>query len=45
MTNTEILALKKNRLQYLQGNGKNIDSNGVVKKLIREIRSLENKTQ
>lgn len=41
MNKNEILALKKNRLTYLQGNGKNIQSSGVVKKLIRQIRNLE----
>lgn len=41
MNKNEILALKKNRLAYLQGNGKNIQSSGVVKKLIRQIRNLE----
>lgn len=41
MNKNEILALKKNRLAYLQCNGKNIQSSGVVKKLIRQIRNLE----
>ena len=45
MTLNDKLVLKRNRLAYLQSNGKNIDSPGVVKKLVREIRSLENKTQ
>lgn len=43
MTRENELAIKKNRLAYLEGNGKNIDSNGVVKKLRRQIANLENK--
>ena len=42
MNKENILALKKNRLQILQSNGKNVDSPGVVKKLIRQIRNMEN---
>ena len=41
MSKEEILALKKNRLAILLENGKNIDSQGVIKKLKREIRNLE----
>ena len=41
MSKKEILALKKNRLAILTENGKNIDSQGIVKKLKREIRNLE----
>lgn len=41
MSKDNILALKKNRLQILKSNGKNVDSQGVVKKLIRQIRNME----
>ena len=41
MKKEENLALKKNRLAILTENGKNIDSQGVVKKLKREIKNLE----
>lgn len=41
MSKDNILALKKNRLQILKSNGKNIDSQGVIKKLIRQIRNME----
>ena len=41
MNKDNILALKKNRLQVLKSNGKNVDSPGVVKKLIRQIRNME----
>ena len=41
MKKEEVLALKKNRLAILLESGKNIDSQGVVKKLKREIRKLE----
>ena len=41
MTKKEILALKKDRLNKLAGNPKNIKSGGVVQKLRREIRNLE----
>lgn len=41
MSKDNILALKKNRLQILKSNGKNIDSQGVIKKLIRQIRNIE----
>lgn len=41
MNKKSILALKKNRLQCLKSNGKNVDSPGVVKKLTREIKKLE----
>ena len=41
MKKEEVLALKKNRLAILIENGKNIDSQGVVKKLKREIGNLE----
>ena len=42
MNKEAILKLKKNRLEYLKSNGKNIESSGVVKKLIRQIRNMEN---
>jgi hypothetical protein len=35
-------AIKKNRLQKLEQNGKNIKSTGVVRKLRREIRNMDN---
>lgn len=35
------LALMKNRLATLQASPKNIKSGGVVKKLIRQIRNME----
>lgn len=41
MKKEEVLALKKNRLAILSANGRNTDSQGVVKKLKREIRNLE----
>ena len=41
MNKDNILALKKNRLQILKSNGKNVDSPGVIKKLIRQIRNME----
>ena len=41
MKKEEILALKKNRLAILTENGKNVDSQDVVKKHKREIRKLE----
>lgn len=37
----DIIALKENRLNSLKSNGKNIDSNGVIKKLERELRNLK----
>lgn len=40
MTKEQKIALKKNRLGILEGNGKNIESAGVVRKLRREIRNL-----
>lgn len=40
MRKEDIIALKKNRLNTLKSNGKNIDSCGVVKKLERELRNL-----
>ena len=41
MTREQILSMKKDRLQKLESNGKNIKSMGVVKRLRREIRNLE----
>lgn len=42
MTNEQKLLAKRNRLNTLMGRGeKNVKSQGVVKKLKREIRSLE----
>lgn len=43
MTEANKLALMKNRLVVLEGNGKNIKSPGVVRKLQRQIRNLENR--
>ena len=43
MTTEQILALQKNRLTTLQDSPKNLKSTGVVKKLRRRIRNLENK--
>ncbi len=40
MRKEDIIALKKNRLNILKSNGKNIDSYGVIKKLERELRNL-----
>lgn len=41
MTKNDILASKKARLSILESNNKNIKSQGVVKKLRRQIRNLE----
>ena len=41
MTREQILNMKKDRLQKLESNGKNVKSMGVVKRLRREIRNLE----
>ena len=41
MTKNDILASKKARLAILESNNKNIKSQGVVKKLRRQIRNLE----
>ena len=41
MNKENLLALKKNRLQILKSNGKNVDSPGVIKKLTRQIRNME----
>ena len=41
MTNEQVLALKKNRLNVLEGSPKNLKCPGVVQKLRREIRNLE----
>lgn len=41
MTKEIILAIKKNRLNTLESNGKNVKCGGVVRKLQREIRNLE----
>lgn len=40
MTIEQKITLKKDRLNKLEQNGKNIDCPGVVKKLRREIRNL-----
>ena len=40
MNNNQILELKKNRLNTLKSNGKNLESNGVIRKLEREISNL-----
>ena len=42
MNKQDVLNLKKDRLQKLESNNKNIKSGGVVRRLRREIRSLEN---
>ena len=41
MTNFEKISIMKNRLIVLEGNGKNIKSPGVVRKLQRQIRNME----
>lgn len=41
MTNEQKLAIKKNRLAVLEGSPKNIKSGGVVRKLRRQIRNME----
>lgn len=41
MTNEQKLAIIKNRLIVLESNGKNIKCPGVVKKLHRQIRNME----
>lgn len=41
MTNTEKLVLMKNRYKKLAGSDKNIKSGGVLRKLRRQIRNLE----
>lgn len=41
MTKENILAAKKVRLAVLESNNKNVKSQGVVKKLRRQIRNLE----
>lgn len=41
MTKEQILTLKKNRLQKLEGSNKNIKCPGVLKRLRREIRNME----
>lgn len=43
MNKQDVLNLKKDRLQKLEANGKNVKSGGTVRKLRREIRNLENK--
>lgn len=43
MTIDQKLALMKNRLVVLEGNGKNIKSPGVVRKLQRQIRNIESR--
>jgi hypothetical protein len=40
MTKAEKLALVKMRLAYLQDNGKNVKSPGVIKKLQRQAKAL-----
>lgn len=42
MTRENKLAILKNRFAVLQSNGKNIESSGVVRKLRRQIRTIEN---
>lgn len=41
MTTEQIIALKENRLNTLKSNGKNVDSQGVVNKLTRELKNLK----
>lgn len=41
MTKEQILVLKKDRLQKLEGSNKNIKCPGVLKRLRREIRNME----
>lgn len=41
MQKEDMLKIKKERLNRLNNSGKNIKSSGVVKKLTRQIRSLE----
>jgi hypothetical protein len=41
MTSFEKISIMKNRLIVLEGNGKNIKSPGVVRKLHRQIRNME----
>ena len=41
MTKTELLNLKKERLQKLEGSPKNVKCQGTVKKLKRQIRNME----
>lgn len=41
MTKTELLNLKKERLNRLQNSNKNVKCPGVVKKLKREIKNME----
>lgn len=43
MNKQDVLNLKKDRLQKLESNNKNVKSSGVVKRLRREIRNLESK--
>ena len=40
MTRNEQIALKENRIKCLKSNGKNIESNGVIRKLARQLRRL-----
>ena len=41
MTREQIITLKESRLNKLKSNGKNIDSNGVIRKLERELRNFK----
>lgn len=41
MTKKQRLAIRKNRLLVLMNNGKNSENSGVIKRLNREIRTLE----
>lgn len=41
MTKEQVIKLKEQRLNTLKTNGKNVDSNGVCKKLERELRNLK----
>ena len=42
MKTSQVLALKKERLSKLQENGKNVKTPGVVRKLTREVKNMEN---
>ena len=41
MTNEQKIAIMKNRLIVLESNGKNVKCPGVVRKLHRQIRNME----
>ena len=41
MTNEQKIAIMKNRLTVLESNGKNVKCLGIVRKLHRQIRNME----